>query len=88
MAVVGDFNHVPRKHLNQYLDFYTREYHMLDLCYSNIADAYKAYKLLPLGASDHNAVQLVPTYMCKHSKSKCKQISLVLTLFRSTSTSR
>jgi len=29
----------------------------------------------PLGASDHNAVQLVPTYICKHSKYKRKQIS-------------
>ena len=63
------------KRLNQYVDFHTRENVMLDLCYSNIADACKAYKLPLLGASDHNAVQLVPTYICKRRKSKHKQIS-------------
>ena len=60
--------------VNQHVDFHTRENRRLDLCYSK-TDVYKAYKLPPLGASDHNAVQLAPTYIWKHSKSKRKKIS-------------
>lgn len=68
--ITGDFNHVRLKHLNQYVNFNTRLNSLLDLCYSNIEDAYKAVKLSPIGNSDHHAIQLVPTYIAKHKRHK------------------
>ena len=44
------------------------------MCYSNIKQAFKAYKLPPIANSDHIAVQLVPTYVTKHKKMKRKKI--------------
>ena len=71
IIIVGDFNkaRLPNT-LHQYVTFNTRENSQLDLCYSNIKDAYKAYQLPPLGASDHKAIQLVPTYQTNYKKMK------------------
>lgn len=73
--VAGDFNHVHLKHLPQYVDFHTRGNKTLDHCYSNIHNAYKAYKLPGIGLSDHCAIQLVPTYITNHKKCKRKKIT-------------
>ena len=59
--IAGDFNNVQLIHLNQYVDFNTRKNKKLDLCYSNIPNAYKSYKLPSIGASDHCTIQMVPT---------------------------
>ena len=72
--IVGDFNHVKLKHLHQYVNFPTRDNATLDLCYSNIRDAYKAYKLPAIGASDHSTIQLSPTYVAKHRKTKNRKL--------------
>ena len=47
----------------------------MDLCYSNIPDAYKPYKLPPLSTSDHAAVQLVPIYQTRRKLKKNTKIS-------------
>ena len=73
--IAGDFNHVRLKHLTQYVDFNTRADKILDLCYSNIQNAYKAYKLPGIGLSDHCSIQLVPTYITKHKKCKRRKIT-------------
>jgi hypothetical protein len=48
---------------------------MLDLCYSNIRDAYKSYRLPPIGSSDHCSIQLVPTYIANHRKKKHQKVT-------------
>ena len=72
--IAGDFNNVQLIHLNQYVDFNTRKNKKLDLCYSNIPNAYKSYKLPSIGASDHCTIQMVPTYTTKHKKLKRKKV--------------
>ena len=74
-VVAGDFNHVHLKHLSQYVKFHTRGDKTLDLCYSNIQGAYKAYKLPGIGLSAHCAIQLVPIYVTKHKKCKRQKIT-------------
>ena len=75
--MVGDFNkaRLSTSSLYQYVNFNTRENSQLDLCYSNISDAYKPYKLPPLSTSDHAAVQLVPIYQTRHKFKKNTKIS-------------
>ncbi|RUS89160.1 hypothetical protein EGW08_003103 [Elysia chlorotica] len=64
--IVGDFNHclldTALPHYHQHVTCTTRGTTTLDLCYSNIPDAYKSIPLPPLGASDHNNVYLIPKY--------------------------
>ena len=76
-TIVVDFNkaRLSTPSLYQYVNFNTRENSLLDLCYSNISDAYKPYKLPPLSTSDHAAVQLVPIYKTRHRLKKNTKIS-------------
>ena len=62
--------------MTQYVNFNTREDRKLDLCYSNIKDAFKSYKLPPLRNSDHLAIQLVPIYKARCKKTKKKKIKI------------
>jgi len=64
--ILGDFNTLSLTetfpHLQQYINCPTRFSRTLDLCYGNIADAYKAVCRAPIGKSDHNVIHLLPTY--------------------------
>ncbi|PIK53399.1 Anaphase-promoting complex subunit 7 [Apostichopus japonicus] len=66
IVIDGDFNHTNLKktgvHYYQHVNCPTREEATLDLCYSNVKDAYNAVSILPLGESDHNLVILYPRY--------------------------
>ena len=66
VVVAGDFNHISLKTVfptfKQYVDFNTRGGNILDLVYSNTAEAYKAIPQPHLGLSDHKSVLLVPAY--------------------------
>ena len=69
--IVGDFSKAKlSSSLNQHVTINTRENSQFDLGYTNLAGAYKSYKLPLLGISDHNAVQLIPTYQTKHKLTK------------------
>ena len=61
--ILEDFNGCALK--NVMLNFYQyvncRE-RTLDLCLSNIKDAYRGYPKPPVGGSDHQMVHLVPHY--------------------------
>ena len=73
--VLGDFNHC---RLDQVLPSYhrfvnkpTRGHAVLDLCYgTNIASAYKERVCPKLGNSDHNIIQLLPSYKQALKQSK------------------
>ena len=62
----GDFNHGSLKRCNsryyQHVNCNTRGNARLDLCYSNVKDAYTCKALPKLGDSDHNLVLLSPKY--------------------------
>nr|XP_055074620.1 uncharacterized protein LOC129454148 [Misgurnus anguillicaudatus] len=64
--VAGDFNHANLKTVApkfyQHVNFATRGKNMLDLCYTNIRDSYKASPRPHLGYSDHLCVLLAPAY--------------------------
>lgn len=66
VVVTGDFNHISLKtvfpRFKQYVDFKTRGENILDLVYSNTAEAYKVIPQPHLGLSDHKSVLLVPAY--------------------------
>ncbi|PIK33172.1 hypothetical protein BSL78_30013 [Apostichopus japonicus] len=66
IVIDGDFNHTNLKktgvHYYQHVNCPTREEATLDLCYSNVKDAYNAVSISPLGESDHNLVILYPRY--------------------------
>lgn len=64
--------------LHQYVDCLTRLSHILDKCYGNIVDGYKAICCLPLGKSDHSVVHLFPRYRAKIKQEKpiVKQVHL------------
>lgn len=47
----------------------------IELCYSNVEDAYKSYKLPPIGDSDQVAAQLCTAYVTQHRKMKYKFVS-------------
>ena len=67
--VMGDFNSCDLRgdmpHLHQYIDVSTRGSNILDKCYGNVQDGYKAVAKPPLGSSDHNIIQLLPRYRQK-----------------------
>ena len=76
VIIVGDFNKAKLSvHLHQHVTISTRNTNTLDLCYTNIPEAYKSYKLPPLGQSDHNAIQMVPTFQTKHKLTKKTKIT-------------
>ena len=54
----------------QYVSCPTQNGSTLDLCYGNIANAYKSPPLPPIGLSDHNTVLLTPKYRSKLKTSK------------------
>ena len=64
--VLGDLNtcqlapHLPS--LQQYINTPTRASNILDQCFGNIPDAFKAVSRPPLGKSDHNVIHLLPMY--------------------------
>ncbi|KAJ8028790.1 hypothetical protein HOLleu_31125 [Holothuria leucospilota] len=66
IVVNGDFNHGTLKRSGsafyQHVNCSTRGDTILDLCYSNIKDAYIAHRLPNLGEADHNLVLLLPKY--------------------------
>ncbi|XP_078811874.1 uncharacterized protein LOC144996348 [Oryzias latipes] len=66
IIISGNFNHVDvSSHLGvftQYVNCSTRHKNTLDLCYVNLRSAYTAVALPPLGRSDHNLIQLRPSY--------------------------
>ncbi|PIK51595.1 hypothetical protein BSL78_11519 [Apostichopus japonicus] len=66
IVIDGDFNHTNLKktgvHYYQHVNCPTREEATLDLCYSNVKDAYNAVSISPLGESDHNLVILYPRH--------------------------
>jgi len=69
IIILGDFNGASLKSLlprfKQYITCATRDQNTLDLCYCNMPGAYVASRLPPLGNSDHNMVQLQPSYIQK-----------------------
>ena len=66
IVINGDFNHGslkrPGSSYYQHVDCPTRGEATLDLCYSNVRDAYTATQLPNLGAADHDLVLLLPKY--------------------------
>ena len=68
IVVTGDLNHAslhPSLHFYQHVTQPTRNEATLDLCYTNINNAYKCTLLPPLGNSDHDMVHLLPKYKSK-----------------------
>ncbi|XP_071948767.1 uncharacterized protein [Antedon mediterranea] len=65
--ILGDFNqHKLGKVLriyHQYVTCPTRKDKTIDLCYGTVPSAYRSVALPPLGASDHNCVNLIPKYV-------------------------
>lgn len=72
IIVLGDFNQEDFKVQNfkQYVTCNTRENKKIDLCFSNIKNAFKCYKKEPLGLSDHDIVSLLPSYVTKFKSEK------------------
>jgi hypothetical protein len=87
--VLGDFN-VCRlskvlPNYRQYVTCKTCKDSTLDLCYGNVARAYKSIPLPSLGRSVHNMISLLPMYKsrlksCKPKKKTVRQWSLDVTL--------
>lgn len=74
MFVLGDFNHCNLNSalpgFQQYVRNSTRKNKILDRCYGNVEDAYAAKIRPPLSNSDHNTIQLIPTFKPAIKKSK------------------
>ena len=73
VIVLGDFNQEQFKvnGFTQYVTCNTRLDRKLDLCLTNIKNAYnKCYRRDPLGLSDHSTIVLLPTYLCKLKQEK------------------
>ena len=74
VLIMGDYNRcrldtvLPSFH--QYVDTPTRKDNILDLCYGNIADAFRTRSYPPLGLSDHNMICLLPVYKQELKKHK------------------
>ena len=72
--ILGDFNHCRLEQslpgFHQYVKCGTRHSKVLDKCYGNIKEAYKAKTLPPLSNSDHATVHLRPTYKTALKSSK------------------
>ena len=66
VLVLGDLNHCKLEPVlpgfNQFVKVRTRNDNILDKCYGNIKNAYRAKALPPLSNSDHATVHLMPTY--------------------------
>ena len=66
IVIDGDFNHctLRKNNLNyyQHVQCPTRREATLDLCYSNLKDAYMASPITKLGKSDHDMLLLLPKY--------------------------
>ncbi len=66
VLLIGDFNSCQLDYVlpafKQYVDVSTRFNKTIDLCNSNIQEAYKARALPPLGLADHNVIHLLPVY--------------------------
>ena len=66
VLIMGDYNRcrldtvLPLFH--QYVDTPTRKDNILDLCYGNIAEAFRSRSYPPLGLADHNMICLLPVY--------------------------
>lgn len=56
--------------VHQYVDCPTKLLCILDKCYGNIVNGYKAICCPPLGKSDHNVVHLFPRYRAKIKQEK------------------
>jgi hypothetical protein len=69
IMMLGDFNQQPLKLPNHYCQVVTkptRKDRIIDKCYINIQNAYNyCHQLGRLGNSDHNVMQLLPTYRPK-----------------------
>ncbi len=80
--VLGDFNHCKLEAtlpgFSQYVNCNTRGGNILDKCYGNIINAYTAKVKPPLGSSDHNTVQPIPTYrsLLKRNKPQVKTVCI------------
>lgn len=66
MFILGDLKHCSLNKslpgLCQFVQCSIRNNKTLDKCYGNIKGAYPARARAPLGNSDHNVIQLLPTY--------------------------
>ena len=66
LFILGDFNSCRLDRvlpsLQQYVDIPTRRGNILDLCYGNVSDAFRASSHPPLGRADHNIICLLPLY--------------------------
>ncbi|KAK0135719.1 hypothetical protein N1851_028396 [Merluccius polli] len=77
LFILGDFNgcrlDCVLPSLQQYVDIPTRRGNILDLCYGNITDAFRARSYPPLGLADHNVICLLPLYRqeLKRHKPQC-----------------
>ena len=64
--LLGDFNGCSLRTYNPTYKYSvtctTRGNNTVDLCYCNIKNAYKSLPKPPLGTSDHNVIQLFPSY--------------------------
>lgn len=64
--ILGDFNHCKLEPslpgFGKYVNYKTCVSKILDKCYGNIKNAYTAKPKTPLANSDHNTIQLIPTY--------------------------
>lgn len=78
--ILGDFNNCRLETVlpsfKQYVDIPTRKDNVLDLCYGNISNAYRAQAQPPLGSADHNIVCLLPQYMQLLKRYKPKTYSV------------
>lgn len=80
--VLGDFNHCKMDYalpgFHQYVNNSTRKNKVLDKCYGNIKEAYAAKIKPPLASSDHNTIQLIPTFQSalKRGKPTVKTVSV------------
>ena len=72
IMVLGDFNHIELKlkAYEQMVTCSTRADRTLDKCYCNIRNAYVSKKLPPLGMSDHDLIQLMPTCVQRFKRIK------------------
>ncbi|GFR58184.1 hypothetical protein ElyMa_005354600 [Elysia marginata] len=81
VLITRDFNHQTLEHdlptFHQYIDCPTRGDATLDVCYGNIAEAYKCRLLPQLGKSDHNMIHLMPKYrpLLKREKPRKKEVN-------------
>lgn len=67
--ILDDFNNCDLVHhlptLHQYIDCLMRHTRILDQCFGNLSDAYRALCCAPLEKSDHNVIHLLPKNRAK-----------------------